>query len=36
MPMKSRMHKQSHTYREQLKINGLKSAVVAMALGVKK
>jgi len=35
MPMKSIMHKQSHTCREQLMINGLKSAVVALALGVK-
>jgi len=36
MPMQSTMHKQSHTHQEHVKINGLKSAVVAMALGVKK
>jgi hypothetical protein len=36
MPIQNRIDKQSHTHREHVKINGLKSAVVAMALGVKK
>jgi hypothetical protein len=36
MPIQNRIDKQSHTHREHVKINGLESAVIAMALGVKK
>jgi hypothetical protein len=36
MPIKSTIHKRFRTYREHVKINALKSAVIAIALGVKK
>jgi len=36
MPIQNTIQKQSHTCREHVKINGLTSAVIAMALGEKK
>ena len=36
MPIQNTIQKQSHTCREHVKINGLTSAIIAMALGEKK